>query len=367
MTDSHSSETTERHPLGLEPGFLLRLRTWRDALPWLCVGDALRPATSVLSWLVVAVAVSLTLLLENFLTGPNGWVPGAYAETSYAHPALEQTIASLDAWIGGVLSMLVPPWAEFLARPSSFQNFGLHAVHFFCLALIWLAPGGYLMRQAALSAAGRATTGLVETVRLTISRGPAFLSVLVVPWLVMLACWVYFWLVDWLGTLPVAGSWIAGIFGILGLPLALAAGIIGFGSCFAIPMAWAAISIEREGNGFDGISRGYEYVLRRPLQLIGYLTIACLILAVLHGLAVGVTEFALAAMQHGANQSTPNQWSTTIISHIPTVVAFTAGWCLVSWLYLLLRRSANHQEIEDVWEPARPAASPLPSLPPEAQ
>jgi hypothetical protein len=51
-----------------------------------------------------------------------------------------------------------------------------------------------------------------------------------------------------------------------------------------------------------------------------------------------------------------------VLAAIPTIVCYAAGWCLVSWLYLLLRRSANNQEIEDVWEQPRPSPSPLPTL-----
>ena len=53
--------------------------------------------------------------------------------------------------------------------------------------------------------------------------------------------------------------------------LAIPCGVLVFGANFAVPLGWAAMAVEREPDPLDALSRGYEYLYRRPLQLVMYL------------------------------------------------------------------------------------------------
>ena len=53
-----------------------------------------------------------------------------------------------------------------------------------------------------------------------------------------------------------------------------------------------------------------------------------------------------------------------IYTRLPFVIVLTLLWNLVGGVYLLLRYDAGGQEVEDLWQPAPPAKSSLPDLPP---
>jgi len=209
---------------------------------------------------------------------------------------------------------------------------------------------------------------------LVAARLPAFLGAFLIPLIVLAGVWFYFWLTAMAVKIPAVGFYLSGALQVLGIPFALAASLIGFGSLAAIPLAWAAISLERDGNAFDGISRGYEYVLRRPLQLVGYGLLGLVAVLILSRLAAGVGQVGWMLVESattsglGASDADPAtgnsipRWTQAVLLLLPKIAVVTVGWSLVSWLYLLLRRSANSQEIEDLWEAPRPAAEPLPEF-----
>ena len=49
--------------------------------------------------------------------------------------------------------------------------------------------------------------------------------------------------------------------------IALPCGILAFGANVAVPLSWAALTNERDPDPLDSLSRGYEYLFRRPLRL----------------------------------------------------------------------------------------------------
>lgn len=348
-----------------ESGFLLRLRTWRDALPWLALVDCLRPATSVVNLTLIGI----TFWLSIGLTYALGWalaIPVDVPLSAFAPPlgmagdwwSAPQLV---DAWwwLAGPTLQIVRggPWTRLL----------MLVLHQLLLLAVWAVPAAYLMRQCALSMAGRLVMGTGEGLRLAAGRFFPLLLAALIPALAVGLILIYFILSGLLARIPEAGEWIALAFQLLGLPLAVIAGLLAFGGLFAVPLAWAAVATEQEGSGFDGISRGYEYVLRRPLQLVFYGLVAAAITYALSLLARGVTlatwliiDFGY-QIGSGTNQAPPRAIAAVVAS-LPTIVVLTLFWSLTAGLYLLLRRSANHQEVEDVWETPRPKPEPLPEL-----
>jgi hypothetical protein len=157
---------------------------------------------------------------------------------------------------------------------------------------------------------------------------------------------------------------------IVALMVALAAivgGLFAFGSHFAIPFGWAAIANEQNPDPLDSLSRGYEYLFRRPLQLAAYILISLLILLVVGGLVWGVAWSAsqlthVVLLQHEASQSLLER-TILVISYFPIAVMLTLGWGLVGGVYLLLRHDAGGQDVEDIWIPPVRPQSPLPTVP----
>ena len=163
------------------------------------------------------------------------------------------------------------------------------------------------------------------------------------------------------------GAWIETPLSLFAALIAVVCGILAFGSYFAVPIGWAALVNEKEPDVLDSLSRGYEYLYRRPMQMAMYWCIAIVILLVvvffaegvgLVGAKVSVTMMELA----GASDS----MIATTRSHLrlfPFVVSMTLFWSLAGGIYLLLRRDAGGQEIEDLWQPTSLPTKPLPKIP----
>ncbi len=337
-----------------ESGFLLRLRTWRDAFPWLAIGDALKPATSVLHLALVSFAVLISWSLQE--------LPTIFESDVVLDPS---TLAEADLPITW-FEVLMRPWgiaADCVVGPARTLLSGHHSflkaifliVEQIILLGVWAIIGGQLIRQAGLAIAGRSPMSLVAGHRFALGRALSALATPLIPIIVVVAVATYFAFAAVLGRIPGIGIFLELLFQTLGIPLALIAGLIGFGAFLAIPLSWSAIFIEEDGSCFDGISRGYEYVLRRPLQLFAYLLLAMITISLLSLLAAGVIQIGTSVAVWGMswverNPRSSGLYFTNILNHGVTVAILIQAWCLQGWLYLLLRRSANYQELEDVWE-----------------
>ena len=174
-------------------------------------------------------------------------------------------------------------------------------------------------------------------------------------------------LLGWLANLLGDVSWINSILAVVTVAIAIPCGILAFGANAAIPLSWAALANERDPDALDSLSRGYEYVFRRPLQLVLYLTISLVIVGVAVLLAIGVSEAAIQICSRllGFCGTPENMIAATVnlLSHLPVVVLLTSMWSLLGGIYLLLRYDAGGQEVEDLWQPEPTPPPPLPSLP----
>lgn len=361
-----------------ESGFLLRLRTWRDALPWLALIDCLKPATSVITLGLVGFTFWLSVGLTHTLDGVLREPPSMREPLSGQAGMLQWRMAGHGFWgwpaahdrpphVADVMTILAGPAMRVVSVGGNLREILTLVLYQALLLALWAIPAAYVMRQCGLSMAGRLTMGTGEGLRLAARRVPGLLLAAFIPAFAVTLILFYFIMSGWLARIPTVGDAIALVIQLIGLPLAIVAGLLGFGGLVAVPLAWAAVVSEQEGSGFDGISRGYEYVLRRPLQLIFYGLIAAAIIYALSLLASGVTAAAGAVVASGfrigaeAGDSLAEPMAA-ILASLPTIVALTLFWSLSAGVYLLLRRSANHQEIEDVWESPRPQPEPLPEL-----
>lgn len=357
-----------------EHGLLMRIRSWRDALPWLAVVDCLRPITSILVLCLIALGTAASLALEQFFALAEPAANGVSNSTEVSKILLlgfdpQAKTITLGPAMFGSLRLICGPALKLLfgsAAAGGLKPLLTNCLHQFLLLCIWVIPAGFVMRQSGLAMAGRPLLGTTETLRLIASRFLGYLGVVLIPTIILVTTHAYFLLVTLAYQSPVGGPILGGILDVVGIPVAIIGGLLGFGAIIAVPLGWAAVSLERDGSSFDGISRGYEYTLRRPIQWLLYGFIGLVVLCLLVLLSIGVSHVAIAIVSTtdalASPRSIPGRISISVISYVPTVVQLTIFWSLLAWLYLLLRRSANNQEIEDVWEQTLAAAAPLPEL-----
>lgn len=344
----------------LESGLLTRVREWIDVFPWIRLGRTLRVAGSPPLVLFTAVVFALwwfgqtIILVEgdigNLLIGPDGGglerlqqnADGLASHVSSSTPTSVFRLDPSEGWARGMVGIV---WSLFLWAPAAMV----------------------LARQGAQLTAGRTMIGLSPALRLAVRRAPAAWLAGLVPVACTAAIGVLIFLIGWLARLVAGVAAVEIVLAVAVAVLAIPCGILVFGANVAVPLSWAALINESDPDALDSLSRGYEYLYRRPLRVVLYVAVSLGILWVVALLAWGISAAGIAvAMQMlaltGCSSAVPIR-TQQILSCLPTVVVFAMLWSLLGGVYLLLRYDAGGQEVEDLWQPPPPRQSALPEIP----
>ena len=354
--DSRAARTpfdSRRNP---ESGLFERIREWNDVFPWLRLARTLRLAGSPPLVLLTFVCLGLWWQGESLILVESA--QRVADDTMFGNAARPiETVARL----------------AYATSPSSVYQLPARTVAWRFLVgtgwslLVWTPVALLLTRQGGLLTAGRPMMSLRAGLQHAFSRMPrAWLTALVPTACVAMIALLIF-------VLGKMGQWVQGV-AVIEIPIAIvcaliaiACGLLAFGSHFAIPLGWAALANEQNPDPLDSLSRGYEYLLRRPLQLVAYLVLSLVMILVIWALASGIAAAAtsVAGMVLGTGEGSPSLMRrvATVLNWFPIAVVVTLGWGLVGGLYLLLRCDAGGQEVEDLWIPPVKPQPPLPSVP----
>ena len=354
----------------LETGILGRAREWTDVFPWLRYLRVLRLVASPTSLFVVAVTLAIWWqLIHLTLERPERSrmiTPSANLveqEIMMDGDWLQRSPRALLEHLNHVSPVVLWEHVDWWER-SEFDSPMKLAFVVLVSTVIWTPAVLHLLRQGATLTAGRPMLPFTHAMGFVFRRSFPGWIVGMIPAVVVGVGIVFLYVVSLIG--QVVGG-IGFLETILALMLALSAlliGLVGFGSQFAVPLAWSAIVNESNGDILDSLSRGYEYFLRRPIHLIFNLFIVIVIVGILTMLAGSLSEFSVTsssiAFRHAGVSETLQSRFAVFIWFLPIVVMITLFWGLMGGLYLLLRQSAGGQEVEDLWIPERSAPDPLP-------
>ena len=312
----------------LEKGVLQRVRQWRDAIPALVLIDALRVAGSP----IYVGCVWAALMLDAVSGGVSATYLSAWNLSGFDSQATE----ARGWWISGMSVVL----AAILS------------------ALIGRAGGCY--------AAGRAQSFL-RNVRVVLARGVWLVAILVTPAVFIAAFALVLVGAGGLSRIGDVGGALMEGATFLALPVAVMIGLIAAGSLLAVPLALVAMVIEKQSDVFDSLSRGYEYVYRRPIHLAFYLACGAAMTVLVWILAYSIAVAGMAigdlAIGIGAGRPAYPVLFSLGLAMLPAAITMTAAWGLIGATYLLMRQAANQQEIEDIAISDVDTAKPeLPSL-----
>lgn len=315
----------------LESGVLQRVRRWRDAIPALVLIDALRVAGSPLYVGLFWIALSLA-----------SWLPHEH---------------SIDFGPSGLPRL-------------DFQRAG----HFPWWSLVWAAgvivicilPAALTARAGACYAAGRLQS-FTENGRVTLARWLRLLVIPIAPLAITAGLSIVMVAAGAFGRISGIGSIVVEVTSIVALPIAILIGLIAGGAVVAVPLAITAAALEKQSDVLDSLSRGYEYLFRRPVNLAFYVVCAFVLVAIVWQLAVWIAAAALSiggwGLRIGSGSATAPQWFQWLLVRLPWAVANTAAWGQVGAIYLLMRQAANDQEIEDIAvSPIDTKAADMPTL-----
>jgi len=290
----------------LESGLLQRVRSWQEVLPPIGLIPALRVTGSPL---YVGVWLATTLIVNALLT-----------------------INGVPISVQSLVSIGPPGWLM--------------------IALIIAYPASMTMRAGALFSAGRDEESFIDNLKWTGARLITLFLVLALPSVCVLGLSVPLAVLGLFDRLPSMGDFVSELLALVFVPLSILIGLVMAGSIVAIPIGWASVSIEKRQDAFDALSRGYEYLYRRPVQTSIYLAVCILLAALVGSIAFGVsaTGFVIARQVHSLSSGGENLpfMMSQLLFQLPIAAALCTFFSTFGAAYLLLRRDANHQEIEDV-------------------
>lgn len=331
----------------LEAGLIERVRDWVDVLGWIRLGRVLRIAGSPSMLAVTALALVVHLAGDRVFFGR--WLgPDIGANPNFLadhFSGLISTAPFVDPRTNGIVASLFA---------------------FVWSILVWVPPILMLMRQGALLTAGRTMVSLGDVGRHAFTRST---SAYIVAW-VPLVC------VAAIGLLPLAiggaSRWMGDVMaielalGIIAAIIAIPAAVLAFGAIVAVPMAWAAIANESDADPLDALSRGYESLYRRPLQLLMNTIAAVVAGAVAVVISVGVAwtaeSIVVATLGTAGGTTDTIGGAIALCRLIPAVVSITLAWGLIGGVYLLVREATCGQEPEDLWQPPPTEPPTMPKL-----
>lgn len=388
----------------LESGVLQRVRRWRDAIPALVLVESLRVAGSPihvgLAWLTLAVQELVFFVLNRASRGfdagagheshADGVVDGRaiegkvvdiatmdlpvreapvdlaahddpthdvavpeFAVPDVSVPDVSVVELPMTGWYGRIEGLGDWPFGDLVERIAGLGPWwGTLAV--LVLALVWVVPVSLAARAGACYAAGR-PQAFLNHLGVVRGRVMTLLGVILLPLLMVGAIGVVLGLIGkvagWIADLPI-GLIPVWMLVVLALPFAIVAGVILAGAWVAVPLGLAGAAIEKQEDSFDALSRGYEYLLRRPVHLVVYGGVCWLLVKLMlfaGGMLVGSASLVVdASIGWGGRFPEFASLVAGVLSRLPLGFGIAAAWGLIGGLYLLMRQAANDQEIEDI-------------------
>ncbi len=335
---------------GPERRLLDHVRTWVDVFPWLRLVRVCRIAGGPV-WIAHTLLVSYLWLLGL------RWLGGLQPN-------------STDSWLRDPVIMLplsttlMPgDWIVSVPRHADFPISLTWQIIAWTM-LLWMPTTMALLRVGAILTAGQDMPSYLTTFRAVAVRLHGALVILLVPALAAGLFWGIAagmsWLAELVGGESDRATWASWLTLPIVLPATVVASVFLLAGKFAVPLALTALMVESDADPIDSLSRGYEYTLRRLLQL-GLLIIV----------AIAISAFVVMAWMGLSNVGrtlatsfgSPHPALQPCLSILPAVVAVMLLWSMIGGIYLLLRQSANGQEVEDLAiEPGHWKSPRLPSV-----
>lgn len=249
--------------------------------------------------------------------------------------------------------------------------------------IVWAVFGGAITRIAALTLTRDEPIGIFGALRHASAKWPSYFSAPLMPLLGSLLILIPLWIVGLLMRVDI-------LLDLMGLlwPVMLLAGlflaILLIGLAVGWPLMWATISVEGS-DAWDAISRAFAYTFERPLHLLFYVWLGSLlgIVGILvfelfadatYYLSVLATSWGMGDDRIGTLASTGNPESAgfgwwLIVDFWRGCLdmlksAFQVGffWANATAIYLLLRRSADATEMDEIALPDRQSMYEPPTL-----
>lgn len=277
----------------------------------------------------------------------------------------------------GFSSRLMIWGTDLLQSLFSFQEFRLRELGFLTFEMLWLTLtfgliGGVLARRSLVELGQRTIAAWGESFRLVFSRWQSYLWSMGMHFVGIAALLLPVLLLGLLSRLGSVGASIAGVLLLLCFPLVFGIGRFVLSAILCFPLSVCAIAAEKKADAFEGFSRSNAYFFQRPvvaalcvvcLLAIGYVGEQLVYWTVTSGwwLMRGSFLFSGGAVQPASNRfvAAGNWLSAALIA----CYWFSFFWSGAAATYLVLRKSVDNTEIDELDLIESPLEKSLPSIP----
>ncbi|HBE71419.1 MAG TPA: hypothetical protein DDW52_25010 [Planctomycetaceae bacterium] len=336
----------------------------RSAWWWYPLTRAVHPALRMTS-LVVSVAAVLLIRL--------GWQLG-----SQMFLDAERVTALEPLGRSWPFPILVDLYRHVTAYLQSIQQLTLGDLAFITFQMLWITLvaamlGGVLARRGAIELGQRTIATWSDSLRIVFSRVAGYIWATGMHFVAIGLMLIPVLIVGGIGRLGSIGESISGVMLLILLPLVFGLGRFVVSAVVCFPLNVAAISLEKDADAFEGFSRSNAYVFQRPVALV-----ICAALLILVGF---VGEYLLYLTLTGGWWLMQQTYSTT--SGVQASAYIDAGHEAIGWLlasfefsyfwaataatYLILRKSVDGAELDQISGLENPIAESLPEIPASPQ
>lgn len=178
----------------------------------------------------------------------------------------------VTSMFGPLRTVLQPAFGLFRAD-TNWSRLAYDLTRFLWVLAVWSFFGGAIGRIAAVQFAKGENIGLWSAVKFSASRFLDYFSAPLLPLGAVGVLWAVSSLGALLGRIPAVGPIIVGVLWGIGLLLAFLMVIVLIGVAVGWPLMFATINVEAT-DGFDGLSRAYNYVYERPWHYLWFTLVA---------------------------------------------------------------------------------------------
>ncbi len=269
--------------------------------------------------------------------------------------------------------------------------YSYHTIYCIIFAIIKLVviaiAGGAICRISALQFARDEKPGLTEALRFSVGKITSFVTAPLVPLAIIIFIGFFIFLLGLIGSIPIAGELIMGIFMFLALIAGALVTVVLIGAIAGFNLMFPAVAYDGS-DCFDAISRSFSYVYAKPWRMGFYTIIAAVYGAICYVfvrffafLLLWVTHLSLQFGVLGDNKklttiwSGPEfmnlcdppdlaaaNWSQTVAAVLVYLLLLAVVVLVVSFIisfyfsantviYSLMRKKVDNTALDDVYSP----------------
>jgi hypothetical protein len=336
----------------------------RSAWWWIPLTRSLQPAVRMNALAVGLLAIGLCMLGVEL--GEGIFAP-AWSPSFEWHLEGKPSYWPLPiVWGGGVLQSLL-----------SFERLGFKELAFLTFELLWLTLtlgllGGLLARRSLVELGQRTISAWGEALRIVFSRWHSYLWLMGMHFVGILAMLIPILLLGWISSWGSLGASVAGVLLLVCFPLVFAIGRFVLSAIVCFPLSVCAIAAEKKADAFEGFSRSNAYFFQRPavaalcvasLLIVGSVGEQLVFWTVTAGWWLMRGAFLMAG---GVAQAASNPFVATgnwLAAAIPAAYWFSFSWSGAAATYLILRKSVDNTELDELEMLESPVERTLPDIP----